>query len=154
MPAVCSICVHSGREAIDSALILATESYRTVAKRYGVSPAALVRHRRNHAARAVRKAQEVREYRSGEKLLDRVENLAEKSWGILEKAENVEDFKTAISGVVATKGVLELIGRLSGELDAKQEGQTNNYLTILNFLRSDKAEQILAPAVEIEGGHK
>ncbi len=43
MPRPCSLCQHPSREAIDQALA-AKEPYRTIAERFGTSPAALHRH--------------------------------------------------------------------------------------------------------------
>lgn len=47
MPVSCTICSHPDRSAIERDLVSGV-SYRTVARRYGVSPSSLVRHKREH----------------------------------------------------------------------------------------------------------
>ncbi len=47
MPRPCTICGHPEREAIDKALV-ASESYRNIAVRFGTSAAALQRHKAEH----------------------------------------------------------------------------------------------------------
>lgn len=44
----CTICGHPDRPAIDHALLNASEGYRSVAKRFGLSEPALFRHRQTH----------------------------------------------------------------------------------------------------------
>jgi hypothetical protein len=48
MARVCSICHDPQREKIDHALLNASEGYRSVAKRFGISEPALFRHRQGH----------------------------------------------------------------------------------------------------------
>lgn len=47
MPRGCTICIRTDRSAVDTAL-LSQETLRTMAQRFGTSPAALFRHRENH----------------------------------------------------------------------------------------------------------
>ena len=49
MPRRCTICDHSQRQAIEKALISGLP-YRALAKRWGVTPSALVRHNQRHLA--------------------------------------------------------------------------------------------------------
>ena len=47
MPRPCSICQHPRREGIDKGLV-AGGSYRSIAQRFGASPDAVMRHKRDH----------------------------------------------------------------------------------------------------------
>lgn len=50
MPRTCSICSHPERQAIDRALLADSRSFRDVARQYGVSKDALLRHKNDHLA--------------------------------------------------------------------------------------------------------
>ncbi|MGH7961926.1 MAG: hypothetical protein ACRERD_08890 [Candidatus Binatia bacterium] len=140
MPVACSICVHGERQAIDTALVQ-SDSFRHVAAQYGVSTGALVRYKKNHLARAVRKAQDVAEYRSGKNLLDRVESLTDRALRISDKAEDAGEWGDAISGGREARNCLELVGKLTGELKDTDKGDTvNNYFQILALLDSPELE--------------
>jgi len=152
MAKVCSICIHPNRDAIDRSLIVDALSVRDLAGRHGLSKSSLDRHKA-HASAALKRAKDVAEYRRGEKLLDRVEALHTRAVRISDKAEEEGEWGASISGVREGRSCLELVGRLTGELRDDKGDTTNNYLAILNFLRSPEAEEVLAPAaaVEIEG---
>lgn len=136
MANVCTVCIHPERDEIDKLLILDGSSIRDLAGQYKLSKSAVDRHRA-HASEALKRAIEVKEYRRGEKLLDKVEDLTAASWGLMRKAKDDEDWKTALTGVRETRGCLELVGRVSGELKDKQENNTtNNYMAFLAFLDS------------------
>ena len=55
----CTVCVHEAKEAIDQALV-AGGSRRTIANQYGLSDAAVRRHRENHLPATLVKAAEVK----------------------------------------------------------------------------------------------
>jgi hypothetical protein len=61
MPRTCTICKHPDREPIERAL-LAGESYRNIAARFGTSASALVRHRADHLPASLVRAQAPRRY--------------------------------------------------------------------------------------------
>ena len=50
MPHLCTTCQHKDLDQIDQAL-LANEPLRRIAARFGLSPSALWRHKRNHMER-------------------------------------------------------------------------------------------------------
>lgn len=53
MPRPCSVCTRADRAAIDQALLDAGTSYRAVAERFGISPPAMFRHRKDHLAKGI-----------------------------------------------------------------------------------------------------
>lgn len=111
MPQTCSICRSPHREAVDAALV-AGEPYRHVASRYGTSTGALQRHK-PHVSEALTKAKEAQGEAHGKNLLSQVQDLVEKAQGILNKAK---DDRTALVAVREVRGTLELLARLTGEL--------------------------------------
>ena len=48
MSRTCTVCSHPERHAIDKVLVAATNPYRTIADRYGLSHQALIRHKADH----------------------------------------------------------------------------------------------------------
>ena len=53
----------------------------------------------------------------GEKLLDQVQDLIGRAQGILSAAEARGEHRTALMAIRETRGVLELLGRITGELN-------------------------------------
>ena len=114
MARTCGICRHESRGAIDAALVGGT-SLRDVAGQYGVSRSALHRHRIGDLPRAIVRAKEAEEVLHGEKLLDQVRHLIGKANGILDRAEND---RTALMAIREVRGTLELLARITGQLNA------------------------------------
>lgn len=119
MPRRCTICEHPKRDEINKALI-ETQNIAEIAKRYGVSYDSLFRHRQGHIPEALAKAQEAREVAQASSLLDQVCELRDKALGILAKAEQAGDLRTALQGIKEARGCLELLGKLQGELQERQ----------------------------------
>lgn len=53
MPRPCSVCTRADRAAIDQALLDGGAGYRAVAERFGISPPAMFRHRKDHLAKVI-----------------------------------------------------------------------------------------------------
>lgn len=124
MAGICSICHHPDRQAIDEG-ILAGTAYRTLKEQYGISLAAINRHRASHLPERLVKAVEAAEVASADTLLDQVRDLQTRALRILEQAEASGDLRTAIAAIREARGNLELLARMLGEL---QESQTVNIL--------------------------
>jgi transposase len=60
MPRRCTVCDHPERHGINEALV-SGESYRSVAKRFGLSGSAVYRHKTEHLPAHLLKAKEVEE---------------------------------------------------------------------------------------------
>ncbi len=113
---VCTICTHAERDALDAAL-LANESYRSITERYSVSAGAIARHKQEHIPAALAKASEASETARGDTLLDQVRRLHESTLRILTKAEDAEEYRTALMAIREARGNLELLAKLLGELN-------------------------------------
>lgn len=120
MPRTCTICCHPEREAIDQALV-AGEAYRSIAKQFEASASAVYRHQRDHLSAALTQAQGAEEVARADDLLNQLMSLQAKALDILGKAERAGDLRTALAGVREARGCLELLAKLSGELDERAQ---------------------------------
>jgi hypothetical protein len=153
MPRICTICKHRNREPIERAL-LAHESYRNIAARFGTSASALVRHRREHLLSGLVKAREAEvaaradsllgDVRNAEGRADRLYSAAE---GILNRALGSSDLKTALVAIRTATAVmgearqyLELKGELSGELSTPGQVHVDLQRTVFQVMALPRCE--------------
>jgi len=121
MSRTCTICTHSDRKAIESALV-AGEPSRVIASRYGtIGRMALQRHKEEHLPKRLAKAQDARESANADELLRHVKGLQSKATSLLLQAERTGDIKTALAGVRESRGCIELLAKLMGELDERPQ---------------------------------
>jgi hypothetical protein len=118
MPRRCTICDHGGRASIDAALISGAP-LRDIAGRHGVSKSALERHRAGHLPAHLAMAREAEEVAHANGLLSQVRHLQGRAYGILDKAEDAGDLRTALSAIREARGNLELLAKLLGNLDER-----------------------------------
>ena len=122
----CSICNHPKRREIDKALVTGSMSYRNMVERYGVSMAALSRHKAQHLPRLVKAAEaaaEVQAVAFGADLIDELDRLLKRSMAILEKAEKAGELRVALQAIrearetLKTQADLTLTQELEERLD-------------------------------------
>jgi transposase-like protein len=118
MPRRCTVCDHPEIHSIDQALV-SGESYRSVAKRFGLSESAVYRHKTEHLPAHLLKAREVEEVAQADDLLEQVRHLQAHALHILERAEKTGDLRTALAAISQSRGNLKLLGKLAGELDER-----------------------------------
>ncbi len=118
MSRTCTICTHDERHAINVALVQ-RDSYRDIARHYGVDKSALSRHAKEHLPELLVKAKNAAEVAEADDLLSRVEALQRRTLAILESAEEAGELRTALSAIKEARGNLELVGRISKELDER-----------------------------------
>jgi len=122
MAMTCTVCRHSERAAIESALV-AGESVRSVASRYvtlsgrSLGHMALYRHRDEHLPAMLAKAQEAATVAHADSLLGQVRLLQARAMTILDRAEADGQLMPALAAIREARGCLELLGKLMGELD-------------------------------------
>lgn len=119
MPRTCTCCTHSSRAEIDSAL-LENQTLRYIAGQFKVSKSALERHR-EHITTSLTKASQAREVADADNLLEQVKTLQSRALSILDKAESGNDLKTALGGIREARACLELLAKLTGEIDARPQ---------------------------------
>ena len=120
------MCDHPERHSIDEVLVTGAP-YRSVAKRFALSESAVYRHKTDHLPAHLLKAREVEEVAQADDLLEQVRNLQSHALDILERAEKAGDLRTALAAISQARGNLELLAKLSGEL--QQEGTVNLHLS-------------------------
>jgi HrpA-like RNA helicase len=124
MPRKCSLCIHARRQEIEQAL-LCGDSYRIVAQRFTVSRDAVVRHRRHLPAALVR-AEELKEIAHGESLVAHLRDLIAEAQRLKVVAEKAGDYRAALAAVRELCRIVELIAKLSGELESHSETKILN----------------------------
>jgi hypothetical protein len=112
----CTICNHPERAAIDAALVDGT-SLRTIAGQSGTNKSALDRHRK-HLAPALTQAKQAERVTEATSLLSRVERIMGRVETICEAATRERDWLPAIAASRELRSCLELLGKLSGELQS------------------------------------
>lgn len=146
MTMTCTVCTHDDREAVDAALLSGT-SLRDIARRYDLSKDAVARHRRGHLSPALATVQAQREADTGQTAAERVEGLYAKAHRILESAEAAGKASVSLSAIRELRSIVELLARLTGELDERP--QVVNVLTAPEWLVIRSALlQALAPHPE------
>ncbi len=122
MSRICTVCAHPERRVIDQALVDGA-SLRGIAGRYGLTDSSVARHKAEHLPQAMAKAQDAAEVAHGDDLLAEVRSLQARALSILDAAEALGDLKTALAAIRETRGTLELLAKLTGDL--QQEGTVN-----------------------------
>jgi len=117
VPRVCTICTHPERHAIDVSLVH-REPYLAIARSYSVSRDALRNHAKEHLPELLAKAKKATEVAEANSLLDRVESLYRRTEAILEAAESNSEWGTALAAIRECRGNLELMGRVTKELES------------------------------------
>lgn len=120
----CLVCNHKQRLAIDKA-ILEGETLPHLAQRFTVSGRSLFNHKQKHIPASLLKAKQIKEEAMADTLLGRIQALESKAMELLSKAERTGKIKVALQGVREARACLELLAKLTGEL---QEGATVNVL--------------------------
>jgi len=113
----CSVCADPRRAEVDQALVSGV-AVDEIARRYPpLSATSIRRHRSEHIAAAIAKAEAVKEVARGDDLLDQVHRLKSKAVSLLLKAEAAGDFRTALAGIREARSCLELLLEVEGDLN-------------------------------------
>jgi len=123
----CKICNSSLVKQVDKAIIEG-RTLQNIAEETGFHVSSLCRHKA-HIAEKLTAYTTLTELQEGATLLQKVESLLQRAENLLTAAENNQDLRTAIAAVREVRGVLELMGRASGELD------------------NDKVQVLIAPVI-------
>jgi outer membrane murein-binding lipoprotein Lpp len=119
VPRRCTICDHSQRADIDTALLVG-EAYRSIAQRIAISADAVWRHKSEHLPSSLTQAKEAETVSNADDLLAKVAAIETEAKRIAKKAEAAGDLRTAMSGVRELARLVELLAKLRGELNEKQ----------------------------------
>lgn len=124
MPRTCSICNHRSRDEIDKAL-LAGEALRDIAGRVPVAKSALHRHK-GHLSDTLVKAREVERVSHANSLLEQLIELTADARGLKQRAEAKKDYRTALAAVRELCRIVELMAKLTGQLESHSETKILN----------------------------
>jgi len=116
LPRRCSVCDHIERKSIDAAIAANNDSIRSIAKKNGLTSAAVLRHRDSHLGPRLARAQTAREEQGAESILDRLGALAQTTQELLSQAIDEKDRGTAAKLVRESRENLLAIARLTGQL--------------------------------------
>lgn len=118
MPAMCRVCTHAERDAIDEALV-SRVPYRNITQLYGVSKYSLSRHLTGHILPYVARVRERQDHDRAGTMVARINELTSETRDILRAARTGEDRDLDI----ALKAITRLERQL--ELEAKIEKVIN-----------------------------
>lgn len=117
MPRTCTCCTYPKRTEIDSALTEG-QSYRNIAKQFGVSVAAIQRHK-EHAKLAIQKAVQAYQEQNEQTILGQVRDVHTRTMSVLIEAEKAKDPSVMLRAIAEARRNLELLAKLSGDLDER-----------------------------------
>ncbi|EIM63234.1 hypothetical protein DespoDRAFT_01274 [Desulfobacter postgatei 2ac9] len=120
MTQVCQVCQSYNRPDIDRALIQG-KSYSKLANQYDLDPQAIRNHHLNHLSRQLVQAWERKQDAESRDLLGEIDELVERTKGILDKAEKKGQLKTALAGIRELRGSYELMSRIAFSLHQAKE---------------------------------
>ncbi|TFC71401.1 hypothetical protein E3O45_15115 [Cryobacterium sp. TMS1-20-1] len=124
----CKVCAHSDREKIDAALATGTTNV-AAGERWGMSKDAVRRHRASHLSKALMAVTAQRETGGAVKAIDRAEALYSKAEGLLDAAQLEGKASLSLAAIRELRGIVELLAKLTGELDERPTVQVLNVST-------------------------
>lgn len=119
MPRTCTICGHKKLTEINAALI-GLDPLRNIATRFSTTTGSLLRHRKAHLPVSIEKAREARGLEVGEDLISRANAMLGEALEILATAKGAGQLETALKAIHQVRGMLELLGKLSGEIEKEK----------------------------------
>ena len=123
--AICTVCDHPHLRAIDRALVMG-KSVRDVATEYQLSRSAVGRHRKDHLAKKLQRAEQ-NSLAEANRLVSMTWGVAARLRGLLDKAEGGGDLRTAVAAARELLHALENVGKLTG---AVENNTTVNVLAV------------------------
>jgi hypothetical protein len=118
----CSICRHAARHEIDQALIDGAP-LRDIAGRHGLAKSAVARHKADHLAALLAKA-DVDEITNADDLIGRLRALNRETAAVLHDAKAAKDHGLRLKALARLERQVELEAKLLGELDGRQPNVT------------------------------
>lgn len=114
MGRACRVCQNPERDAIETALV-SGEGYRAIARHFALSKDSVARHR-EHLSPALTAVPAAREEARSEALLDQLQALIARGQRIADRAEQGGRDVTALAAIRELRGLLELLGKVTGEI--------------------------------------
>lgn len=144
----CSICIHDDLEAIDQAIVLGQQSYRDIARQYGVSKDAVARHK-PHVSRSLSQVVAARQTAGATSAYDRLEELYTTGMRVLAAAEADGKASLQLGAIRELRATVETLAKITGELDERSTVQVLNVATAPEWVAIRAAlVQVLLPYPE------
>jgi hypothetical protein len=163
----CTVCAHNDIEEINR-LLLCSDSYRAIARQFGLSKDALARHKESHMPELLLKSQDVKETLQADNLLDQIvyyESEARRFKGL---AESQGDLELALKAVDRALKCLDLFAKARGIINDQPQitlqqvsiyhspewSRVGDILAQVLAPYPELRQQIAAEFIELERGHK
>ncbi len=129
MPRTCTVCRHEQRDQIDKELV-AGKLYRSIAKPYGASPSAVLRHKQNDIPATLSLANHAAEVAHGQTIFDQMQDLSAITRRTLAQADKAGDRKMTLKAIGEERRNLELQAKLNGELESRKPAQITTSVNV------------------------
>ena len=144
MGRTCTVCSHKDVAEIDR-LLLCSDSYRDIARQFGLSKDALARHKESHIPELLLKSQDAKDSLQADNTFSeyqaakaRIEALQTRTYDLLSSAESAENHKACIGYIREARGQeseLREQRKLLAELEGRIAAQpTVNILVLPEWL--------------------
>ena len=140
----CTVCAHKDLEEINK-LLLCSDSYRDLARQFGLSKDALARHKESHIPTELLKSNDIQEIVKADVLLVQLGEIREKTLSLLDKAEQAADTRVYGAPVAYLREVREQI-KLLAELEGRLAAQPQ--ITIVNNPQWVELRTLIITALE------
>ncbi|NBJ15548.1 MAG: hypothetical protein FNP40_08210 [Dehalobacter sp. 4CP] len=140
----CTVCAHKDLEEINK-LLLCSDSYRNLARQFGLSKDALARHKESHIPTELLKSNDIQEIAKADVLMAQLEEIREKTLSLLDKAEKAADTRVYGAPVAYLREVREQI-KLLAELEGRLAAQPQ--ITIINNPQWIELRTLIIAALE------
>lgn len=109
----CTVCAHNDIEEINR-LLLCSDSYRDLARQFGLSKDALARHKKSHIPELLLKSQDAKEALQADNLLDQIVYYEAEARRFKGLAESQGDLELALKAVDRALKCLDLFAKARG----------------------------------------
>ena len=140
----CTVCAHKDLEEINK-LLLCSDSYRDLARQFGLSKDALARHKESHIPTELLKSNDIQEIAKADVLLVQLGEIREKTLSLLDKAEQAADTRVYGAPVAYLREVREQI-KLLAELEGRLAAQPQ--ITIINHPQWIELRTVIIEALD------
>lgn len=145
MGRICTVCSHKDVDEINR-LLLCSDSYRDIARQFGLSKDALARHKDGHIPEVLSKSKDLKEIVDADSLFSRVEEEAGFVREMRDAAKAEGDIELALKAVDRALKCIELYAKVNGLI---QDQPTVNILVLPEWLAlKDRIVAALRPYPE------
>jgi hypothetical protein len=114
----CSVCAHPALTEINQAITSGALSYRELEARYGIGRASVSRHKPHIPAEPAEAATQLDIEPLSGPIVQQVQRIIQDTRLLIAKAEKSGHYQVAMNGLKAIGSNLELLARLTGELQS------------------------------------